>query len=261
MLVAAGSHDKPGAALLAASGALHAGAGLVTIATTPDAHAFVAGRLLVAMVTTFDPNAPWADALAALIGLTSGKRVLVWGPGMPADRTAGELVREAVAVLEIPMVLDADALNHLAVDPSVLRQARAPVILTPHPGEAARLLGSDTKTVQADRVGAARRLAASTGAIVVLKGARTVVATPDGMAAVNPTGNPGMATGGTGDVLSGVIGAFVAQGMAPFDAACAGVFVHGRAGDLVAEDGQIGLTAGDLAARLPMAIQRIARTI
>ncbi len=256
VLVVAGSPDKPGAAALCTGGALRGGAGLVTLAAPPAVHAAVVGLHPEAMVTTFDAGATGAEQ--ALAGLADGKRALVIGPGLSTTPAAGRLVRHAIESLTLPIVVDADALNHLAGGwPST---SSGPRVLTPHPGEAARLLGSDTRAVQADRVGAARRLAAMTSAVVVLKGARTVVAAPDGTVTLNPTGNPGMGTGGTGDVLAGVIGALLGQGLAPLPAARLGVYVHGRAGDLAAaERGEVGLVAGDLLGFLPAALAILAR--
>jgi ADP-dependent NAD(P)H-hydrate dehydratase / NAD(P)H-hydrate epimerase len=254
LLVIAGSPGKTGAALLCASAGLRAGAGLCTLATPPEVRPMLEGRAWEVMVAELDAERAREDALDRLTALAAGKRALAWGPGMPTSPAAGELLRAALRVLEPPLVLDADALNHLAHDPAILAQARAPVVLTPHPGEAARLLGSDVPGVQADRVGAARRLAASTNAVVVLKGARSVIAAPDGRALLNPTGNPGMGTGGTGDVLTGVVGALLAQGLAPFEAAALGAYVHGLAGDLArGERGELGLVAGDLLQHLPSA--------
>jgi hydroxyethylthiazole kinase-like uncharacterized protein yjeF len=254
LLVVAGSAGKTGAALLCASAGLRAGAGLCTLATPPEVRPLVEGRAWEVMLAELDPERPRDEALSALLELARGKRALAWGPGMPTSAAAGELLRAALLVLEAPVVLDADALNHLARDTSILAKARAKVVLTPHPGEAARLLGTDVATVQADRVGNARRLADGTRAVVVLKGARTIIAAPGGRAVINPTGNPGMGTGGTGDVLCGVIGALLAQGLEPFDAAVLGAHVHGLAGDLARDArGEIGLNAGDLLSSLPPA--------
>ncbi len=254
LLVVAGSPGKTGAALLCASAGLRAGAGLCTLATPPAVRPTIEGRAWEVMLAELDGERPREDALATLLTLAAGKRAIAWGPGMPTSPSAGELLRAALRVLEQPLVLDADALNHLARDPSILAQARAQVVLTPHPGEAARLLGSDVATVQADRVASARRLAELTRAVVVLKGARSVIAAADGRAVINPTGNPGMGTGGTGDVLTGVVGALLAQGLAPFDAAVLATYVHGLAGDLARDArGEIGLVAGDLLSFLPPA--------
>jgi ADP-dependent NAD(P)H-hydrate dehydratase / NAD(P)H-hydrate epimerase len=252
VVVVAGSTGKLGAALLSARGALRGGAGLVTLAVPPAAEEGARGRVPEAMLTAFDPEA--ADAERALAALAAGKRALVLGPGMPVSSAAAALVRRAAVWLELPMVLDADALNQLELAP--LGDAR---VLTPHPGEAARLLGTDSRSVQADRVEAARRLAAGARAVVALKGARTVVAAPDGTVSINPTGNPGLATGGTGDVLAGLIGALLAQGLGPLEAARLGVYLHGRAADLLG--GGIGLLAGDVADALPRGFASLSRQV
>jgi len=253
VLLVAGSSGKTGAALLAGRGALRAGAGLVTVAAPIDARAGIDGRVPELMTAWYErPDAiePWL----------SGKRALVAGPGIPTDepmrKALGALVA-AAARANLGVVLDADAINHVAEDARILPSAEGRVVLTPHPGEAARLTGSTTAAVQADRFGAAEQLARKLDAVVALKGARTVVAAPDGRVAVCPTGNEGLGTGGTGDVLAGCIGALLAGGETPFDAACAGVYWHGLAGDLVAaEQGTRGLVAGDVADALPRALER-----
>jgi ADP-dependent NAD(P)H-hydrate dehydratase / NAD(P)H-hydrate epimerase len=261
VLVVAGSAGRTGAALLCARAALRAGAGLVTLAVPAAARAAVEGRVPEVMCAELDYEGSAQDALAALLELADGKRAIAIGPGMPTTAEAGVLLRAALTRLEVPLVLDADALNHLAVDRVSARGSRAPLVMTPHPAEAGRLLGIPTTEVQADRVGAARRLAAEIGAVVVLKGARTVTATSDGFAAINPTGNPGMGTGGTGDVLTGVIAALLGQGLDPYVAARVGAYVHGHAGDLAKQRfGEIGLMAGDLADTLPEAFRELAET-
>jgi NAD(P)H-hydrate epimerase len=255
LLVVAGSPGKSGAALLCASAALRAGAGLCTLATMPALRPSLEGRVPEVMLAEFDGDAPPEGALAALSSMLGGKRALAWGPGMSTSPEAGEVLRAAVRTLPVPTVLDADALNHVARDLACVRGARAPIVLTPHPGEAARLLHVPIGEVTADRVGAARKLAAESGAVVVLKGARTVIARPDGVVAINPTGNPAMGTAGTGDVLTGVIGGLLAQGLPSYDAAFVGTYLHGRAGDRVASRlGGRGLLAGDLVAELPAAL-------
>jgi NAD(P)H-hydrate epimerase len=254
VLVIAGSPGKTGAALLAAEAAVRGGAGLTTLATDPACFEAVQGRVREVM------TAPLAADAGALAALAKGKRALVWGPGMPTAPEWGEFLRGALARLGVPAVVDADGLNHLAADVSAARAATGPLVLTPHPGEAARLLGRTTEEVQADRVAAARALADATGAVVVLKGARTVVAAPGGLAALNASGNPGLGTGGTGDVLSGLLGALLAQGLAAWDAARLGVYLHGLAGDLAAaEIGPVGMAAGDLLPRIPRVADKLAR--
>jgi len=174
----------------------------------------------------------------------------VMGPGLPRGPETAPAIRGLLDRYPIPTVLDADAINALADHPGLVAIIGhdAPIVLTPHPGEMARLIGGTIEDVQADRVAIARRKAQEWGAVVVLKGARTVVADPDGPAAIIPTGNPGMATGGTGDVLAGLLGALLAGGMRPREAARVGAWVHGRAGDIAASRfGERGMVAGDLA--------------
>ena len=199
-----------------------------------------------------------AKAVERIVELLSRMDAVALGPGVGLDPETQAAVQTLVRDVERPMVVDADALTALAGRLALCRDAPAPRLLTPHPGEAARLLGCGIADVQADRIASARRLAAESGAVVALKGARTVVASPDGRVAVNPTGNPGMATGGTGDVLTGIAGGLLAQGVAPAAVLSAAVYLHGLAGDLAAEArGEAGLLAGDVADALPAAIRRI----
>jgi NAD(P)H-hydrate epimerase len=201
------------------------------------------------------------EAVKRALTLAGERDAVVIGPGLGQDPATREFVRSFVRQCAVPLVVDADGLNALAASPEgAALPGSAAAILTPHPGEMARLSGSTTADVQRGRLSAARTLAAHAGACVVLKGHGTIVAEPDGRAAVNPTGNPGMATGGTGDVLSGVIGALLARGCPAWLAGVAGAFAHGRAGDLAAARlGQDGMLAGDLADALPEAIRSLAR--
>jgi NAD(P)H-hydrate epimerase len=221
----------------------------------------VAGQLSEAMTEPVPETAARtisAKAVERIVELLARMDALALGPGLGLDPETQAAVRTLVREAERPVVVDADALTALAGHVGLCRDALAARLLTPHPGEAARLLGSSIADVQADRIASARRLAAESGAVVALKGARTVVAAPDGQVAVNPTGNPGMATGGTGDVLTGIAGGLVAQGVAPVAALRAAVYLHGMAGDLAAEaHGEAGLVAGDVAGSLPAAIRRI----
>jgi NAD(P)H-hydrate epimerase len=257
LLLLAGSSGKTGAALLAGRAALRSGAGLCTVAAPRDTQAALDGRVPELMTAWYGEGA-WED-LAPLI---DGKRAIAAGPGMPPSlamrEVLGRLCR-AAAERQVALVLDADALNHLAADPSLLAGHAAPerVVLTPHPGEAARLLGVTTAEVQADRTRIALALASRFNATVALKGARTVVAAPDGRLAICPAGNPGLGTGGTGDVLTGCTGALLARGLDGFAAACAAVFWHASAGDHVAQRGAIGITAGDVADALPAVLAQL----
>lgn len=263
LLVVAGQLGKTGAAVLAATGALRSGAGLVTVATPAPCLAIVAAaraELMTEPLAVTGSGGLDPAELTRLVALARTRDAVVLGPGLGQDDSTRDLVRTFVDTCPVPLVIDADGLNALApLGPErLLRPKReAATILTPHPGEAARLLGSTTAEVQRDRPLAATRLSQAAGAIVVLKGERTLVAEPAGRAAVVPHGNPGMATGGTGDVLAGVTGSLVARHGALL-AAIAAAFVHARAGDIVARQlGEEGMTAGDLADALPLAIEAI----
>jgi NAD(P)H-hydrate epimerase len=260
VLAIAGSRGKTGAALLAAQACGRAGAGLVTLAVPASLQAVLEAQVREAMTAALPDTGDGAAALADgndLEALLRGRAAVVCGPGLGLAAETRALVAHVARRCSVPLVLDADALNALA-GTHVLHERAGPTVLTPHPGEMARLLGTDVAAVQADRLAAARGFARAQRVVVVLKGARTIVASPDGGAAISPAGNPGMASGGTGDVLAGVIGALLAQGIDPFEAAALGVFAHGAAGDAVARrQGEVGLLAGDLLAELPATFARL----
>jgi NAD(P)H-hydrate epimerase len=249
VLVIAGSPGKTGAAQLALWGALRGGAGLVTLASRPEVLPLALAGRPEAMSVAVHGNGPLGRAdLQPLLAAAAGMDALVIGPGIPRGPETGELLRALLERLRVPVVLDADGLNAVADDATFLRALSIPAVLTPHPGEMARLLGRSIAEIQADRIGVAIAAARDWRSVVLLKGAPTVVAEPDGMATLNPTGNPGLATGGTGDVLAGLIGALLAGGLRPGAAARAGAWVHGRAGDLAAaRRGERGLLAADVA--------------
>ena len=257
VLIVAGSRGMAGAAALAGNAALRSGAGLVKIATANAALDTVAG--LAPCCTTAplpdDGASVSREAAPIVLKLAEGWQAIGMGPGMGQTEGVSGVVLAILAHTTIPVVLDADGLNVLGKHAqSVFRDRRAPLIVTPHPGEAARLLGATAKEIQADREAAAARLAAL-GAVAVLKGAGTVVCDGERMY-VNTTGNPGMATAGAGDVLTGLVTALVAAGMAPFDAAVLGVWAHGRAGDMAAERwGILGLTALDILNCVPQVLR------
>ena len=260
VLVIAGSRGKTGAALLAAQAAARSGAGLTTLAVPATLQAVLEAQVREAMTAALADTGDGAAALAdgaAASALIADRGAVVCGPGLGQASATRELVRHVVRQCTAPLVLDADGLNAVA-GTSVLRDRPGPTVVTPHPGEMARLSGGDTARVQADRLGAARAFARAERVVVVLKGARTVIASPAGATAICPTGNPGMASGGTGDVLAGVIGALLAQGLAAYDAATLGVFAHGAAGDAVAaRQGEVGLLASDLLTELPATLERL----
>lgn len=263
LLVVAGSRGKTGAALLAAGAGLRSGAGLVTLAVPASERPAVAARFAELMVEPLADRdgALVTEAESAVRQLAAGKQALVLGPGLgQAPETQG-LVRQLVANLPQPLVVDADGLNALVDGLEVLGE-RDPgtAVLTPHPGEMARLCGRDVAAIEADRPGFAREFAVGHGCVLVLKGARTLVATPDGELLVNASGNPLLATGGTGDVLAGVIGGLLAQGLPAAEAAPLAVFWHGFAADRLMERlGNAGMLAGDLLQALPEARAELCR--
>ena len=261
LLVVAGSVGKTGAAALAARAAMRAGAGLVTVATAASAQPVVAALLLEAMTEPVAETAARTIALKArdaLHELAARRDAVALGPGLGLDEDTQALARALVFDFEQPMVVDADALTALAGHLDRLRGARAARCLTPHPGEMARMLGVSIADVQRDRIATARQFATAWETPVVLKGATSVIGLPDGTVLLNPTGNPGMASGGTGDVLSGMLGAFLARGLEPAAALAAGVYLHGLAGDVAAERlGQESLVAGDVIEALPEAFRRV----
>lgn len=258
--IVAGSRGKTGAAHLAAAGALRSGAGLVTVATPASCLPIVAARapeLMTEPLPESEDGGVSASAIDAVLALRHD--VIACGPGLGRGPGAAEFVLALVERCTVPLVLDADAITVLADDPGRLvgREERH-VIITPHPGEMARLVRSSIEEVQSHRIDVAADFAATHRLYVVLKGHRTVIATPDGHVFINPTGNPGMATGGTGDVLTGMIAAWLAQ-LLDAEAACRlAVFVHGAAGDLAeATEGQVSMTATDLVASLGKALVRV----
>jgi NAD(P)H-hydrate epimerase len=260
VLVVAGSPGKTGAAVLVGQAALRAGAGLVTLASTVAGQAALDAKVVELMTAAYaaDDDVDPEVAAHALAKLAARAQAMVIGPGMPTGDRMRDVVRRVVATAVQPMVLDADALNALGTDAAaVLVQATAARVLTPHPGEMGRLAGASTAAVQADRLGHARRLAAATRAIVVLKGARTIVAAPDGATYVSPIACAALATAGSGDVLAGVIGALLARGCDALTAAQIGVYVHGAAGlDLEAVLGD-GVAAGDLPRAIAAVMARL----
>ncbi|MCX5723737.1 MAG: NAD(P)H-hydrate dehydratase [Nitrospirae bacterium] len=263
--IIAGSVGKTGAAALAAQAALRVGAGLVTVATPSSVNDVLEGKLLEAMTLPLPETKARTLARSGLdriLAFIQARTAIAIGPGLSTHPETVELVQSLMKHLDRPSVLDADALNALAGRASLLTECPTPPILTPHPGEMARLeVEATTQSVNADRIGTARRFARERGVFLVLKGARTVIARPDGLVAICPTGNPGMATAGTGDVLTGMIVGLLAQGVSAWEAACAATYFHGSAGDLAAQQlGQAGMLASDLIAQIPYALQQTNRT-
>ncbi len=259
--IIAGSVGKTGAAVLAARAALRVGAGLVTVATPSSVNDVLEAKLLEAMTMPLPETKARTLARSGLdrvLAFMQARTAIAIGPGLSTHHETVELVQSLMKHLDRPSVLDADALNALAGRASLLTECKTPPILTPHPGEMARLeVDATTQTVNADRIGTARRFARERGVFVVLKGARTVIARPDGLVAICPTGNPGMATAGTGDVLTGMIVGLLAQRVPAWEAACAATYFHGAAGDMASQHlGQPGMLASDLIAQIPYALQR-----
>jgi NAD(P)H-hydrate epimerase len=259
VLVCGGSPGLTGAPCMASESAMRAGAGYVTACVPASLHAIFEGRLLEVMTVALRDSEGSLHPTAVGEAVERAARVdaVVLGPGLGRDPGAVRFARGLASALELPLLLDADGLNAHAGELEGLADRKGATILTPHPGELGRLLGLESSAIQARRLECARRAAAEARAIVVLKGDDTIVAQPDGRAAVSPGGAPGLATAGTGDVLSGVIGALLSKHMDPFHAACAGVFVHLRAGRLAAETiGPEGVIASDVINALPAALTR-----
>ena len=254
LVVLAGARGKSGAALLCGGAALRVGTGLVTLAGPSSLNSVFASGLTEAMTIPFPERSDGSLMLdeGAVAQALQGKSAVAFGPGVGVSTDTIGLTRWLLAHSQQPLVIDADGLNCLATDPSVLHNAQVAVVLTPHPGEMARLINSSNTAVQAQRLKVARTFAAQYRCYLVLKGARTVIAAPDGQAWINPTGNPGMASGGMGDVLTGIVGGLLAQGYPPQEACALGVFLHGYAGDLAAQEkGEVGILARDVIERLP----------
>jgi len=262
LLVVAGSVGKTGAAALCAQAAMRAGTGLVTVATAASAQPVVASLIVEAMSEPLPETEARTVALKAreaITELAAARDAVAIGPGLGLDHETWRLTRELVRELPRPMAVDADALTALVDHLDDLRGAAAARYLTPHPGEMARMRGVSIADVQRDRIGTARAFAVEHGVHVCLKGSRSVVASPDGRVLINPTGNPGMASGGTGDVLTGVLGGFLARGLPAEHVLGAAVYLHGLAGDVAAERvGEEALIARDVIDALGEAFRRLA---
>ena len=255
----AGSVGLSGAAALCAWGALRIGAGLVTVGIPKSLHQPMVEKLTEAMLKLLPETKEGSLALQGLPEILSTIErmdAIALGPGLSQHTQTKELIRQALLRITKPLVLDADGLNAVAEEMSVLKKLMLPIILTPHPGEMGRLIRQSADDVQRDRVGTAQAFASHYNVVVVLKGHQTVVASFDGTTYINETGNPGMATGGSGDVLTGMITGLLGQRLSLFDAARLGVYLHGLAGDMAAKEiGEVGLIASDLVDRIPQAIR------
>ncbi len=261
VLVIAGSVGLTGAAVLASSAAVRSGAGLVTLGIPSGLYNIVGSKLTEVMTLPLADSGSGflsSKCIEYLEDLLHNFDVIAAGPGLGCSAEITEVISWLVKHTEAPLVIDADGINSLSLNIDVLTKAKAPVVLTPHPGEMARLTGSEVKDVLENKVDAARDFSTQWNCTVVLKDWRTITAVPDGQIFINTTGNAGMASGGMGDVLTGMIAAFTGQGMNPQAAAAAGVYVHGLAGDISADrKGQLGMTAGDLIESIPYALKEL----
>jgi NAD(P)H-hydrate epimerase len=261
LLVMAGSRGKTGAAVLSCRGAMRVGTGLVTLAAPRALNDLLAGALVEPMTEMVgDPGEEQWPALSSADwqGLAERKSAVLFGPGVGVHASTQKTLDTLLEHCGVPWLIDADGLNNLSVDVGRLRKARVAPVLTPHPGEMSRLTGIDTVEINGDRVRVARTFAVENRCYLVLKGARTVMATPDGQVSINPTGNAGMASGGMGDVLAGIVAGFLAQGLMPADAVRLGVYLHGRTGDRLADGrGGVGLIASDVVEELPLTIREL----
>lgn len=259
--VIAGSVGKTGAAVMAGLSALRTGAGMVTLALPESLEAAMPNRPWEIMTLPLPETVDHSISLSAektIMRFLEGKAAAAIGPGLSTQSETQELIRALVKQTEIPMVLDADGLNAFAGKAALLSRPGPPLILTPHPGEMSRLSGLGAEKIEKNRLETARRFSQEYRVCLVLKGAKTVIAEPSGQLSINPTGNPGMATAGTGDVLTGIIAGLLSQGVANASAAKLGVYLHGMAGDIAAERrGEAGLIAGDLIEQIPAAIRKL----
>lgn len=263
LLLVAGSTGKTGAAALAGEAAQRSGCGLVTVGVPASVHGIMEVKLTEAMTVPLADQDGMLTAAAAdrIAELAASSQALALGPGLGQSDELRQLVRQLVTILNLPLVLDADGLNLLAGQlDCLLERQGGPLILTPHPGEMARLAGISVTALEADRFNTARDFARRYQVILLLKGARTIVAAPDGRVHINTSGNSGLSSGGSGDVLTGLIGGLLAQGTDPFVAASLAAWWHGRAAEqIAAERGAVGMTATDVIHQLPLVRQELAQ--
>ena len=261
VVVLAGSQGYTGAAYLASMGAARSGAGIVRLLVAQSIYPILAQKCTEVVVGPVPEIAPGVVGHASLSGILrgfAGADAGVIGPGLGRDASTRRLVEDLVPRVAAPLVLDADALNLLSEHRAILPRLSSQIILTPHPAEFGRLSGLETSAVQQDRRGIASRFAKVWNKVVVLKGAGTVIAAPDGRVTLNPIATPALASGGTGDVLAGLIAGLMGQKLAPFEAAVTGVHLHSLAGlDLEASVGQAGVLASDLLPQLPRVMERL----
>jgi hydroxyethylthiazole kinase-like uncharacterized protein yjeF len=265
LLVLSGSTGKTGAATLTALGALRAGAGLVTLGIPASLNPILENKLTEVMTFPLPETGDGSLSLEAekeILRLMEGKTAVALGPGLSTHEETSTLVKRIVDRCPLPLVIDADGLTALSGETALLAGRKAETILTPHPGEMARLSGLKTAEVQSDRLGTAVGFVERHGCFLVLKGARTLIAEPDGRVYVNPTGNPALSSGGSGDVLTGLTGGLLARGWPTMKSAVGAVYLHGLAADLLAEDmGQVGVLAGELLDVIPELMDSLSRGV
>jgi holo-[acyl-carrier-protein] synthase len=261
VVVLAGSQGYTGAAYLTSMGAARSGAGIVRLMVAQSIYPILAEKcteVVVGPVPEISPGIVGHSALSAVQRGFTGAAAGIVGPGIGRDTSTRRLIEDLLPKVTVPLVLDADALNLLSEHRSILPKLSPDIVLTPHPAEFGRLANMETSAVQKDRRGIASRFAKTWNKVVVLKGAGTVIAAPDGRITLNPISTPALASGGTGDVLAGLIGGLIAQKLPPFEAAVTGVHIHSLAGmDLEASVGQAGVLASDLLPQIPRVMERL----
>ena len=261
LLCICGSYGMAGAAIMAGKAALRCGIGLLKIAVPKSIYTVCATNILESVYYPLEETSNGVISSKNtdfLLEMCEKSSAVVIGCGLSVCDDTKNLVQSVITNCEKPLVIDADALNCICNKPEILKNLKAPAIITPHPGEMARLLHSTPKTVNSNRENTAIDFAKKFGVVTVLKGAGTIIASPDGEVYINHTGNSGMATGGSGDVLSGIIGSLLAQGASPINAAAAGVFLHGTIGDLAAEKlGKISMLPTDMIDMIPTAYLKL----
>lgn len=261
LLCICGSYGMAGAAIMAGKAALRCGIGLLKIAVPKSIYPVCATNILESVYYPLEETSNGVISSKNtdfLLEMCEKSSAVVIGCGLSVCDDTKNLVQSVITNCEKPLVIDANALNCICNKPEILKNLKAPAIITPHPGEMARLLHSTPKTVNSNRENTAIDFAKKFGVVTVLKGAGTIIASPDGEVYINHTGNSGMATGGSGDVLSGIIGSLLAQGAAPINAAAAGVFLHGTIGDLAAEKlGKISMLPTDMIDMIPTAYLKL----
>lgn len=261
LLCICGSYGMAGAAIMAGKAALRCGIGLLKIAVPKSIYPVCATNIFESVYYPLEETSNGVISSKNtnfLLEMCEKSSAVVIGCGLSVCDDTKNLVQSVITNCKKPLVIDADALNCICNKPEILKNLKAPAIITPHPGEMARLLHSTPKTVNSNRENTAIDFAKKFGVVTVLKGAETIIASPDGEVYINHTGNSGMATGGSGDVLSGIIGSLLAQGAAPINAAAAGVFLHGTIGDLAAEKlGKISMLPTDMIDMIPTAYLKL----